>query len=187
MVLGTGARAGLAAACAAVSLLAVAPSGVLDTGRGAAVWWAGAPAPAGEYSWPLAPPHPVLRPFQPPATPFGPGHRGVDLGGPEGAPVYAAADGLVLYAGRIHDRTLVSVEHAGGLRTTYEPIAPAVRVGMPVPRGGLIGHLQAGHAPCGVAPGAACLHWGARMGDQYLDPLRLVGIGSVRLLPWEPG
>ena len=29
----------------------------------------------------------------------------------------------------------------------------------------------------------ACLHWGWRRGDTYLDPLDLVGGGPVRLLP----
>jgi murein DD-endopeptidase MepM/ murein hydrolase activator NlpD len=190
MVLATGARAALAALCAATSLVAIAPSGVFAAGDVAPpARWVAAPAAAPEYSWPLAPPHAVLRPFQPPATRFGPGHRGVDLDGSVGSPVYAAGDGMVLYAGRINDRTLVSVEHSGGLRTTYEPIVPGVQVGQQVLRGELIGHLQAGHAPCGVAFDGlrACLHWGARMGDVYLDPLRLVGVGSVRLLPWDPG
>ncbi|MBO0840778.1 MAG: M23 family metallopeptidase [Sciscionella sp.] len=161
------------------------------------------------YGWPLAPPHPVLRPFQPPTTPYGPGHRGVDLGGQAGEPVLAAGDGVIIYAGRLVDRSLVSIEHFGGLRTTYEPIAPVVKVGQRVRRGQLIGHLQPGHPGCpigspspsavpsarpspsaGGAPAAhdgapACLHWGAHRGIVYLDPLRLVSAGTVRLLPWR--
>ena len=34
--------------------------------------------------------------------------------------------------------------------------------------------------PAGVP---ACLHWGLRHGDVYLDPLALLGLGRVRLLP----
>ena len=31
-----------------------------------------------------------------------------------------------------------------------------------------------------------CLHWGARRGDTYLDPLSLLRpLGPVRLLPWS--
>jgi hypothetical protein len=30
---------------------------------------------------------------------------------------------------------------------------------------------------------AACLHWGLRSGALYLDPLILLGLGPVRLLP----
>jgi hypothetical protein len=30
----------------------------------------------------------------------------------------------------------------------------------------------------------SCLHWGLLRGDSYLDPLWLLGLGPVRLLPW---
>lgn len=149
----------------------------------------GSPVPGGgspveRFHWPLAPPHPVLRAFQPPRTPFGPGHRGVDLGGSAGEPVLAAGSGLVLYAGPLADRSLVSVEHDGGLRTTYEPVRPSVRVGQYVTRGQVIGILLAGHPGCPAAPPVACLHWGVHRDRVYLDPLLLVESGHVRLLPW---
>ncbi|WP_434440059.1 M23 family metallopeptidase [Lentzea sp. E54] len=135
-----------------------------------------APSPA-RFTWPLPPPHPVVRAFEAPTSPFGPGHRGVDLSAPAGTPVLAAGDGTVVYAGAVAARTLVSLQHRNGLRTTYEPIAPAVSAGSSVTRGEVIGHLQEGHCP------SPCLHWGARRGDTYLDPLRLVSTGRVRLLP----
>jgi len=34
---------------------------------------------------------------------------------------------------------------------------------------------------------AACLHWGLLQGDVYLDPLALLGLGRVRLLPLKAG
>lgn len=145
---------------------------------------AAAPIPIAEFArfaWPLPPPHPVLRPFQQPASPYGPGHRGVDLGGSVGDAVLAAGDGLVRYAGPLADRSLVSIEHPGGLRTTYEPVQPLVAVGQLVRRGQPIGGLLPGHQGCPA--GRVCLHWGVHRGRQYLDPLRLV-IGQVRLLPW---
>lgn len=135
-----------------------------------------APSPA-RFSWPLPPPHPVVRSFDAPATPFGPGHRGVDLSAAAGTPVLAAGDGLVVYAGAVAARTLVSVEHRNGVRTTYEPVTPTVMAGRPVRRGEVIGRLTEGHCP------SPCLHWGARRSDEYLDPLRLVTWGRVRLLP----
>lgn len=136
------------------------------------------------FHWPLAPPHPVLRAFQPPSTPYGPGHRGVDIGGSLGEPVLAAGSGLVLYAGPLADRSLVSVEHEGGLRTTYEPVRPDVRVGQYVRRGQVIGTLLAGHAGCPATPPMVCLHWGVHRDRVYLDPLLLVESGHIRLLPW---
>lgn len=142
---------------------------------------------AERFTWPLAPPHPVLRPFQPPTTPYGPGHRGVDLGAPAGADVFAADSGVVLYAGPLAGRSLVSVEHPGGLRTTYEPVDPMVAVGRYVTRGEVVGHLLAGHPGCPATPPTACLHWGAHRQAVYLDPLRLVESGRIRLLPWPTG
>ncbi|SFS35844.1 M23 family metallopeptidase [Saccharopolyspora flava] len=130
--------------------------------------------------WPLEPPE-VLRPFDEPGSAFGPGHRGVDLAGAPGQPVLAAADGVVVHAGWLVDRGVVSLEHASGLRTSYEPITPTVASGDRVARGQVIGHLAAGHPGC-AAP--ACLHWGAREGDRYRDPLELVAGSRVRLLPW---
>ncbi|MEU0879068.1 peptidoglycan DD-metalloendopeptidase family protein [Lentzea sp. NPDC005914] len=136
--------------------------------------------PSTRFSWPLPPPHPVVRTFQAPATPFGPGHRGVDLSAPAGSPVLAAGDGVVVYAGAVAARTLVSLQHPGGLRTTYEPVTPAVTAGHQVRRGDVVGHLQEGHCP------SPCLHWGARRANEYLDPLRLVTWARVRLLPQAP-
>src|SRR2546430_13820566 len=142
------------------------------------------PAPAPGYLWPLAPPHPVLRPFTAPAEPWGAGHRGVDLGGSPGDEVFAVADGVVVFAGFLVDRSLVSIDHADGLRSTYEPVDPVVSAGQAVRQGSVVGHLLAGHPECTGAP--ACLHWGIRRGEDYLDPLVLVTPHHVRLLPWPP-
>lgn len=136
------------------------------------------------FDWPLGPPHPVVRPFQAPATPYGPGHRGVDLGSTPDAPVLAAGDGVVVFAGQFANRGVVSIAHDDGLRTTYEPLTVLVKTGQRVTRGGVIGHLSPGHLGCAAA---ACLHWGARRGAEYLDPLGLLSSGRVRLLPWDGG
>ncbi|WP_199439099.1 M23 family metallopeptidase [Umezawaea beigongshangensis] len=146
---------------------------------------AGTARAAGRFGWPLAPPHPVLRPFSAPATPYGPGHRGVDLGGAVGEPVLAAADGVVRFAGTVVDRPLVSLDHGRGLRTTYEPVTPRVTTGQRVRRGDVLGLLRPGHPGCVVAGSAdrACLHWGALRGGEHVDPLGLVAPGRVRLLP----
>ena len=138
------------------------------------------PAPSALWTAPLTGDLRVYRPFDPPASEYGPGHRGVDLAGAPGQPVLAAGGGVVLFAGMVAGRPVVSILHADGLRTTYEPVLPSVRAGQAVARGSPIGRLIVGHAGC---PTTACLHWGLRRGDAYLDPLALLRPMRVRLLP----
>ena len=135
------------------------------------------------YAWPVSPPH-LTRGFDPPPQPWSAGHRGVDLASTPGAEVHAAGAGTVVFAAVIAGRGVVSIAHPGGLRTTYEPVTATVGVGSHVARGDLIGRVDAGHPGC---PVAACLHWGLRRDDVYLDPLVLLGLGRVRLLPLEAG
>jgi murein DD-endopeptidase MepM/ murein hydrolase activator NlpD len=132
----------------------------------------------GPWVWPLAGQQAVGRPFSPPATAYGPGHRGADLRGVPGQSVRAAGAGRIGYAGLLAGRGVVVVVH-GDLRTTYEPVTAAVRVGQPVAAGQVIGRLDAGHPGCTPA----CLHWGLLRGDTYLDPVRLVRRAPSRLLP----
>src|SRR5918997_1221263 len=101
-------------------------------------WAAGAGAGT-LFSWPLSGSPAVVRAFQAPALPYGPGHRGVDLAAVPGAPVLAAGAGTVVFAGTVASRGVVSVDHSGGLRTTYEPVSPSVSAGDHVARGEQIG------------------------------------------------
>ncbi|MEV4879795.1 M23 family metallopeptidase [Streptomyces cyaneofuscatus] len=146
--------------------------------------------------WPLADRPAVLRGWEPPATPYGPGHRGVDLAARPGDTVLAAATGRVSFAGRVAGRGVLVVELAGSgappLRTTYEPVRALVDRGGEVVAGQPVGVLEAGPFHCA----AGCLHWGLRRGDAYLDPLALLPRallrrGPSRLLPVsgvpEPG
>lgn len=163
-----------------------------DVGAASAVEAGGAEAAAGgeaapataalAYRWPTASPPAVLRPFLPPPRPWQAGHRGVDLALDVGAAVLAAGAGVVVAAGPVAGRPVVSVAHPDGLRTTYEPVAPALRPGDAVRAGDVLGTLAVGdHCP------RACLHWGARRGpDEYVDPLLLVRRVAVRLYP-APG
>lgn len=136
-----------------------------------------APDPAGV--WPLDPRPEVVAAFDPPADPWGSGHRGVDLAGRVGQPVRAALAGTVTWAGPIAGKDVVVVSH-GDTRTTYEPVAASVSLGDQVAAGDRIGTLEVPFSHCFPA---ACLHWGLLRGETYLDPLSLVGGGPVRLLP----
>jgi murein DD-endopeptidase MepM/ murein hydrolase activator NlpD len=144
------------------------------------------PSPAGAAEtdpvgvWPLRPEPEVVAGFDPPDSPWGSGHRGVDLLGTAGQVVRAALPGRVSFAGALAGRGVVVVDH-GGTRTTYEPVDANVSLGDPVAAGDPIGRLALPGSHC--LP-RACLHWGWIEGaDTYLDPLRLVGAGPVRLLP----
>lgn len=146
----------------------------------AAVPAAAAAEPA--WTWPLADEPTVARQFDPPQVRYGAGHRGADLAGAAGAAVLASGSGRISYAGLLAGRGVVVVVH-GELRTTYEPVRAEVAVGQQVAVGQRLGVLEAGHAGC---PVPACLHWGLRRGDTYLDPVALVERGPVRLLPLAP-
>lgn len=140
----------------------------------------GTPSP-GVWRWPLGPPAPqVVRAFAPPASPWGPGHRGVDLAARPGQPVYAAGAGRVSYARPLAGRGVIAIDH-GVLRTTYLPVHASVAVGRQVTPGTRIGVLEGGLRHCRVP----CLHWGLLRGSLYLDPLGLVH-RQIRLLPYWP-
>lgn len=145
-----------------------------------------APASAdGErLAWPLRPRPAVVRMFDAPSPNWKPGHRGVDLAGAPGQPVFAAAGGTVVFAGELAGRPVVSIAHPGGLRTSYEPVVASVRAGRRVDAGAMLGQLAAGHAGCAAA---ACLHWGAMWGPasraDYVDPLGLIASTPIRLKP----
>jgi murein DD-endopeptidase MepM/ murein hydrolase activator NlpD len=141
-----------------------------------------APAPSRHGAWPLDPRPEVRSGFDPPATSWGAGHRGVDLAGRVGQGVHASLGGTVTFAARLAGRGVVVVDH-GGVRMTYEPVGARVRVGDLVARGAVIGTLQRASSHCFPR---ACLHWGLRRGEGYLDPLTLVGAGPIRLLPFAP-
>lgn len=123
---------------------------------------------------------PVLDPFRPPLTPYGPGNRGIDYATVAGTPVLVAADGLVVFAGPVAGGLHVTVLHGDGVRTTYSYLA-AIRV----PEGQVV---RSGDV---VGLAAATLHVGARRGDTYIDPATLwgrpVGPPAVHLVPLDGG
>ncbi|MER6122965.1 M23 family metallopeptidase [Streptomyces sp. NPDC001795] len=156
---------------------ATAPAPVPDT-----------PVPAVARVWPVGARPAVVRGWEPPATPYGPGHRGVDLAAAPGDPVRAVAAGRVIFAGRVAGRGVVSVDLTGTgdppLRTTYEPVRASVRKGDEVEPGEVVGVLEPPTVHC-TGP---CLHWGLRRGETYLNPLTvlppwLLRAGPSRLLP----
>jgi murein DD-endopeptidase MepM/ murein hydrolase activator NlpD len=141
--------------------------------------------PAIGRTWPVGTRPTVLRGWEPPATTYGRGHRGVDLAAPAGTPVRAVVAGRVSFAGRVAGKGVVSVELTGtDLRTTYEPVTASVEKGDEVAAGEVVGTVE----PAGSHCTTTCVHWGLRRGETYLDPLSLLPPwllrrGPSRLLP----
>ncbi|MFH9427641.1 peptidoglycan DD-metalloendopeptidase family protein [Streptomyces sp. NPDC017615] len=141
--------------------------------------------PALARVWPVGTRPAVLRGWEPPATVYAAGHRGVDLAAPPGAPVRAVAAGRVSLAGRVAGRGVVAVRLAGtSLRTTYEPVRAGVAEGAEVRAGEVVGTVEGTGSHCPDT----CVHWGLLDGGTYLNPLALLppwllDRGPSRLLP----
>jgi murein DD-endopeptidase MepM/ murein hydrolase activator NlpD len=136
-------------------------------------------AGGGGWAWPLAPQPRVLRHFEPPTTRYGPGHRGIDLAALPGQPVVAVAAGVVTHSGPVAGRGTVTVLHPSGVSSTYEPVEDRIGEGTSVTAGAQLGAVGVG-AHCTAV---RCLHLGARLGEEYLDPLLLLARARIVLLP----
>ena len=138
-------------------------------------------APAAAYVDPASgKPRPVrvLRGFDKPEHKWSAGHRGVDMDLRIGGRVVAAESGTVAFVGTVAGTPVSSIDHADGIRTTYQPVHASVTQGQEVREGQTIGKL--GH-PVDGTPG---LHWGARIAkDSYIDPLSLLDMPVIRLKP----
>ena len=121
------------------------------------------------WAWPVPAPHTLARPYIAPATPYSAGHRGIDIRSPAGTEVRAPADGVVHFAGVVVDRPVISIRHAGGVLSSFEPVEPFVATGDRVRRGEVIGVLLPGHCA------SPCLHLGARVDGEYVNPLLFLG------------
>lgn len=143
----------------------------------------GAPAlPGGTWSWPVS--GPVIRGFDPPDSPFGAGHRGIDIAVQSGTTILAPDAGTVSFAGKVGGELFVTIVHGAGLSSTYSWISSTlVRKGDVVSRGQPIGTTGSGH------PGSSVphLHLGAKLDGAYVDPLGLLqplGVQDlIRLVP----
>lgn len=185
---GAGSRArptpGSPAAVAMAGLAAVAVAGAAVAGAAATA--AGSererpgrdPASRPESVRPV--PGEVTAGFDPPAHPYGPGRRGVRLAADGEEAVRAVRAGEVAFVGPVAGTPWVSVEHGGGLRTTYGPVAPEVGAGEQVAAGDVVGRL---------ADGGEGLHWGAKVDGAYVDPLDLLRRWRpvLRPRPEQPG
>jgi murein DD-endopeptidase MepM/ murein hydrolase activator NlpD len=125
-----------------------------------------APSPASDVSfvWPVQ--GPVLSGFGPKGQ--GLNNDGINIGAPKGAPVVAAANGIVVYAGNEMKGfgNLILIRHQGGWVTAYAHLDRAlVAKDAVVAQGDMIGTVGSSGAP-----GAAQLHFEMRSGGKPVDP-----------------
>ncbi len=114
--------------------------------------------------------------FRPPAHVGAPGNRGLEYATRPGTAVRSAAPGVVLFAGRVGSGRHVTVAHPDGVRTSYSFLRTvAVAAGERVESGDILGTT------------GASLHFGARIGEAYVDPAVLLGATvRARLVPAAP-
>ena len=113
---------------------------------------------------------PVIDPFRPPENPYGPGNRGVEYDTEPGDVVRAAASGTVVFAGAVAGALHVTVDHGGGVVSSYSYLQRiSVRDGTYVEVGAVIG--IAGER----------LHFGVRVDGSYTDPDSFIGVRRVRV------
>lgn len=123
----------------------------------------------------------IVRPYQ--ISSLYEGHFGIDIGVAPGTPVRAAYSGRVSFAGVVVENMTLTLDHGGGLRTSYSFLrSVAVGVGSYVETGSVVGFS-------GVAHETPALHFSARLGGVYFDPAYLLGCHlepparALRLVP----
>ncbi len=112
----------------------------------------------------------VTDPFRPPKTPYGAGNRGLQYDTVPGSVARASAAGRVTFAGQVGGALHVVVQHADGVRTSESFLRTVrVRAGQVVTQGEAIGTT------------GSSFHFGARIGDAYIDPAILLASGPARV------
>lgn len=129
---------------------------------------------SGTWRWPVV--GPVIRAFDPPDSPYGAGHRGIDIAVASGTPIYAPAAGTVTFAGKVGGHLFLTLDHGGGVASTYSWLSELrLRKGDVVAMGALVALTGWAH-PGSPTPS---LHFGVKVGTAYVDPLDYLAPGSV--------
>ena len=97
------------------------------------------------------------------------GHWGIDFDRPTDPRVRAAASGIVSYAGTVVDNRTVTIDHGGGLKTSYSYLDEiVVRRGMWMSRGAVVGSV-------GSDSDHGAVHLSVRIEGRYVDPEPMLG------------
>lgn len=130
--------------------------------------------------WPVKPPR-IVKAFNPPPKPWLAGHRGVDLAAPTGTPLFAPADGVISFAGKVARKSVVTIRH-GELTSTFEPAVTKLAVGVKVKRGQRFAHIEGGSDHCKKY----CVQWGLKRKNRtYVNPAGMTVKRRIVLKPVE--
>ena len=133
------------------------------------------------YSWPVEEPR-IEQRFDGPASPWLPGHRGVDLMAEQGTGIVAPKAGTVSFAGKVAGKHVVSIRHDNGVISTFEPATTTLKVGARVTRNQAVATVEGDSDHCEDH----CLHWGLRKSaTDYLNPQRYTGNRKIALKPLD--
>jgi murein DD-endopeptidase MepM/ murein hydrolase activator NlpD len=105
------------------------------------------------------------------------GHKGIDLAGPTGTPIHAAADGIVSRADWFSSYGLyVSLEHGGSMQTRYGHMSRLnVAAGQRVRKGEIIGYVGSTGRSTGPH-----LHYEVRIAGQAVNPVPYLQAGDYQ-------
>ena len=137
------------------------------------------PPPDALWQWPTTGAQIIVQDYQAPPTPWGAGHRGLDIqaGSPE---LIAPTSGVISYSGFVVNRGVLSLTTSKGAIISFEPVAALVESGQRVSAGEVIAEIEEGH--CSMR----CVHMGLRVDGRYRSPRLELGVAQRAILvPWE--
>lgn len=122
---------------------------------------------------PVKPPVQLEGIYRAPVTKYAAGHRGIDYRVKEGQQLLAPFDGEVYFLGQVARKPVITLIHSGGYLTSYEPACSTLGKGEAVKQKQVFASVcSSGYqSHCRVL----CLHYGMRLGENYLSPLSLAG------------
>jgi len=130
-------------------------------------------------------PGPVIYAYEPKGQYAG--HWGIDIAVPLGTTVRAADGGTVSFSGTVAENKTVSIDHGGGLKTSYSFLdSQSVGRGAWLATGWELGRSGEVHNP---EAEIAALHFSVRINGGYVDPAKMLSCFSydlskaLRLLP----
>ena len=135
--------------------------------------------PEASWVWPVGGNQVIIRDFIAPETPWGPGHRGIDIDASHSPTLRAPVSGRLRFVGGVVNRGVVTIETREGFLVSMEPVTIDLPSGTMVRAGQKIGTVDSGHCP------RRCLHLGLRIDSQYVSPAAFLGVERRAVLfPW---